>query len=160
MKKELQNKLYEKYPKIFRQKDLDKTQTAMCWGISCDDGWYNIIDTLCESLQELVDQPRKDIARYNEWINKELEKPQGEQNKAWIKRCEGFILESSKKGNAKNGDTISLERKTGSDGLANQFVVRKNEAIVWFIYFCYRHCIVFVITRRIERYCGHLIYTK
>jgi len=29
MKKELQDKLFETYPNIFRQKDLDKTQTAM-----------------------------------------------------------------------------------------------------------------------------------
>ena len=43
MKKELQDKLFEKYPKLYRQKDLDKTQTAMCWGISCGSGWYNII---------------------------------------------------------------------------------------------------------------------
>ena len=34
MKAELQDKLYKKYPKIFVQKDMDKTQTAMCWGIS------------------------------------------------------------------------------------------------------------------------------
>lgn len=55
MKKELQDKLYEKYPKIFRQKDLDKKQTAMCWGIECGDGWYNLIDQLCTNLQENID---------------------------------------------------------------------------------------------------------
>ena len=51
MKAELQQQLYEKYPNIFRQKDLDKTVTAMCWGISCGDGWYDLIDTLCENIQ-------------------------------------------------------------------------------------------------------------
>ena len=51
MKSELQQRLYEKYPDIFRQKDLDKTVTAMCWGISCGDGWYDLIDTLCENIQ-------------------------------------------------------------------------------------------------------------
>ena len=51
MKAELQKKLYEKYPKIFRQKDDDKTVTAMCWGISCGDGWYDLIDALCENIQ-------------------------------------------------------------------------------------------------------------
>jgi hypothetical protein len=34
MKAELQEKLYTDYPEIFKQKDLDMTQTAMCWGIS------------------------------------------------------------------------------------------------------------------------------
>lgn len=30
---ELQEKLFEKYPKIFRQKDLSMNETCMCWGI-------------------------------------------------------------------------------------------------------------------------------
>ena len=54
MKKELQDKLFEKYPKIFRQKDLPMQQTCMCWGITCGDGWYNIIDTLCHNIQSHV----------------------------------------------------------------------------------------------------------
>ena len=54
MKAELQQQLYEKYPNIFRQKDLDKTVTAMCWGISCGDGWYDLIDNLCENIQNRV----------------------------------------------------------------------------------------------------------
>ncbi len=51
MKAELQNELFEKYPKIFRQKDLPMDQTCMCWGIDTGDGWYNIIDTLCRQIQ-------------------------------------------------------------------------------------------------------------
>ena len=51
MNPELQNKLFEKYPKIFKQKDLPMNQTAMCWGIDTGDGWYNIIDTLCCQIQ-------------------------------------------------------------------------------------------------------------
>ena len=51
MKKELQNKLFEKYPSIFRQKDLSPQETAMCWGIACGDGWYTLIDELCNSIE-------------------------------------------------------------------------------------------------------------
>ena len=51
MNKELQEQLFEKYPKIFRQKDLGKHETAMCWGISCGDGWYSLIETLCENIK-------------------------------------------------------------------------------------------------------------
>ena len=51
MKNELQEKLYKKYPEIFKQKDLDKTVTAMCWGISCGDGWFTLINELCGSIQ-------------------------------------------------------------------------------------------------------------
>ncbi len=55
MNKELQNKLYNKYPKIFRQKNLPMTQTCMCWGLECGDGWYDILDRLCEKIQNYVD---------------------------------------------------------------------------------------------------------
>jgi len=54
MKQELQNKLFEKYPNIFRQKDLSSQETCMCWGITCGDGWYTLIDTLCEAIQQRV----------------------------------------------------------------------------------------------------------
>ena len=54
MKKEFQNKLFKKYPKIFRQKDLSIQETAMCWGIDCGDGWYDLIDKLCEEIQSRV----------------------------------------------------------------------------------------------------------
>ncbi len=62
MNKELQEKLYEKYPKLFRQKDLPMTQTAMCWGIDTGDGWYNIVDSLCfcinAHIRNLEDQKK------------------------------------------------------------------------------------------------------
>ena len=47
---ELQEQLYKKYPDIFIEKDVPMSQTCMCWGIDCDDGWYNLIDDLCEQL--------------------------------------------------------------------------------------------------------------
>ena len=59
MSPELQKQLFDKYPKIFRQKDLDKMQTAMCWGIECRDGWYMLIDTLCKNLQFNTDNNNK-----------------------------------------------------------------------------------------------------
>tara|TARA_Y100001973_G_C5198636_1_gene336036 strand:+ start:1690 stop:2034 length:345 start_codon:yes stop_codon:yes gene_type:complete len=55
MKKELQDRLFDKYPKIFRQKDLTPQETCMCWGITCGDGWYDIIDTLCHCIQNYSD---------------------------------------------------------------------------------------------------------
>lgn len=58
MNSELETKLFEKYPKIFRQKDLDMKQTCMCWGIECGDGWYMLIDELCNSLQFHIDHNR------------------------------------------------------------------------------------------------------
>jgi hypothetical protein len=55
MTPELEKKLIEKYPKIFRQKDLPMTETCMCWGLDCGDGWYKIIDALCKCIQSKID---------------------------------------------------------------------------------------------------------
>lgn len=55
MKKELEDRLFACYPKIFGQKDLPMTETCMCWGIDCGDGWCEIIDALCQSIQWHVD---------------------------------------------------------------------------------------------------------
>lgn len=52
MRAELQDQLYRKYPKFFSQRNQDPTQTLMCWGIECGDGWYSIIEEFCEFLQE------------------------------------------------------------------------------------------------------------
>ena len=45
-----QNKLFEKYSEIFSNRTLPKTQTLMCYGIACGDGWYNLIDKLCSDI--------------------------------------------------------------------------------------------------------------
>ena len=50
MRKELDEALCAKYPLIFKERNQDMTTTAMCWGFSCGDGWYNIIDVLCGKL--------------------------------------------------------------------------------------------------------------
>lgn len=55
MTKKLQEQLYKKYPKIFAQKDLPKTESPMYWGILCGDGWYVLLDVLCGTIKRLVD---------------------------------------------------------------------------------------------------------
>ena len=50
MKTELQLKIFDKYPKIFGDRTKPMTETCMCWGLEVGDGWYEIIDTLCEAL--------------------------------------------------------------------------------------------------------------
>ena len=52
MNQELQEKLFQKYPKIFRQRSLDKTMSAMCYGIQCPDRWHDLIDTLCSQIEK------------------------------------------------------------------------------------------------------------
>ena len=56
MKQELQENLFETYPKIFARRHMSKKYTAMCYGIQCPDSWYDIIDTLCGRIQSYADQ--------------------------------------------------------------------------------------------------------
>ena len=50
MKDGLDSALVAKYPLIFRDRNGNMKDTAMCWGLECGDGWYNIIDVLCGLL--------------------------------------------------------------------------------------------------------------
>jgi hypothetical protein len=50
MKAELQQKIFDKYPKIFGDRTKPKTESCMFWGLEVGDGWYDLIDTLCEAL--------------------------------------------------------------------------------------------------------------
>ena len=59
MKEELDEKLVKKYPKIFKDRYGDMRTTAMCWGFECNDGWYWLIDNLCDSIQSYIDNNSK-----------------------------------------------------------------------------------------------------
>lgn len=55
MNLELQNKLFEKYPKIFPIKEMTKIYPMAMFGIECAGGWYNILDALCRQIQSRID---------------------------------------------------------------------------------------------------------
>jgi hypothetical protein len=57
MKKELVDKLAEKYPTLFKDLWGDKTKTCMAWGIECGDGWYQILD---DCFKEILECPSGD----------------------------------------------------------------------------------------------------
>lgn len=59
MEKELENKLFEKYPKLFRQKDLSMQESCMYWGICVNSGWFWLIDNLCNCIQNYIDTNNK-----------------------------------------------------------------------------------------------------
>ena len=56
MNKQRTTWLLNRYPKIFRQHTLPMTETCMCWGLDCGDGWYHLIDRLCGQLQWDIDR--------------------------------------------------------------------------------------------------------
>lgn len=50
MDKKLQNKLFRKYPDFFQDRKQPTNVTRMYDGICCGDGWYNLIDEVCDKL--------------------------------------------------------------------------------------------------------------
>lgn len=50
MKKELELKLVEKYPDLFKDYGGDIRKTCMHWGFSHGDGWYDLVDELSSKL--------------------------------------------------------------------------------------------------------------
>jgi hypothetical protein len=45
-----QKEIFEKYPKIFGDKDKPMTETCMCWGLEVPQSWLPIIDELCDAM--------------------------------------------------------------------------------------------------------------
>ena len=64
MRDELDNALCVKYPKIFAQRNMDMTETCMCWGFCCGDGWYQILDSLCGQIQHHIDWKQEQKEKY------------------------------------------------------------------------------------------------
>ena len=54
MNEELELKLVKKYPVIFQDYKGDYRKTCMAWGFSCGDGWYKIIDNLCQDIETKI----------------------------------------------------------------------------------------------------------
>jgi hypothetical protein len=54
MNKKNTNKLWEKYPIIFSGRHLTLQQSLIPFGFECGDGWYNLIDELCENVMTLI----------------------------------------------------------------------------------------------------------
>lgn len=61
MSPELDKKLCEKYPVIFRDRHGNKMTTAMCWGFDHGDGWYHLLDSLCHTIQSHIDSNQEHI---------------------------------------------------------------------------------------------------
>ena len=55
---ELQNKLYEKYPQFFVNKDKTPMESPMCFGIEVQNGWYQILSNVCWMIRQHEDNKR------------------------------------------------------------------------------------------------------
>ena len=61
MREELDAKLVADYPELYRDRFGNMKETLMCWGFSCGDGWYRIIDTLSAALVGPHQRAKKDL---------------------------------------------------------------------------------------------------
>lgn len=71
MDEELQNKLYEKYPQFFVNKDKTPMESPMCFGIEVGNGWYEILSNVCWMIRQHEDNKR--------WRKKYLEEKEPER---------------------------------------------------------------------------------
>jgi hypothetical protein len=56
MDKDLEQQLIQKYPLIFVEVHLPVDRSSMAWGLTVGDGWYSLIDVLCNYLQYRTDK--------------------------------------------------------------------------------------------------------
>lgn len=103
MNTDLDQALCAKYPKLFRDRNAPMTETCMCWGFECGDGWYNIIDLLCANIQHHIDWKQKQHdadLKYNEMVQAGLAGDLSlldEYYKGWLSSDE-YIQEALAKG--------------------------------------------------------------
>jgi hypothetical protein len=60
VKEELEKQLFEKYPKLFSNRE--NLRSPLCYGIECGDGWFNLIDITCKQIQNYIDWQRESFA--------------------------------------------------------------------------------------------------
>lgn len=63
MSPELEQKLIEKYPVLFRDVNEPVTKSCMAFGCEFSDGWYKLLDELCEYITRLSN--RTDLLKLN-----------------------------------------------------------------------------------------------
>ena len=51
-----QDELYVKYPHLFARRELDMSQTCMCWGIAVADAWLPLIDKMSDEISKIDSQ--------------------------------------------------------------------------------------------------------
>jgi len=54
VKEEFDKKLVEAFPLLYGDRRAPIQSTAMCWGFSCNDGWFDIIWDLSSKLEPLI----------------------------------------------------------------------------------------------------------
>lgn len=69
MKKEFDDYLVKRYPNLFRERNAPANKTSMVYGFQCGDGWFNLLNMLCESIDNHI----KSIERNNKFNQRQLD---------------------------------------------------------------------------------------
>lgn len=56
MNENLEQKLFNDFPNLYKPQKPE-TQTLMCFGFECSDGWYDLIYRMSEDLNKIEDLP-------------------------------------------------------------------------------------------------------
>lgn len=60
MNRENDEYLCKVYPKMMVNRTAPVTETCMCWGFECGDGWFQILNQLMNNIQHHIDWKNKD----------------------------------------------------------------------------------------------------
>ena len=60
MKRELDEYLCKAYPEMMVDRNKPMTETCMCWGFECGDGWFQILNQLMHNIQHHINWKNKD----------------------------------------------------------------------------------------------------
>jgi hypothetical protein len=63
MNKELENKIFNDFPELFKHRD-DMKASLLCFGFECDDGWYDLIYNLCKDIRNYYIRNYKNVPDY------------------------------------------------------------------------------------------------
>ena len=66
MDQELQDKLYEKYPDLFSNRNKSPMESCMSWGIECNNGWYELLSSVCWQIK----RHEKNIEDHKKYLEK------------------------------------------------------------------------------------------
>jgi hypothetical protein len=73
MTERLEQYLYKKYPELFQNHNKSMKETCMCWGCSCGDGWFFLLDKLCCAITRHIEKQHRTVEYYDDF-EKEMEK--------------------------------------------------------------------------------------
>jgi hypothetical protein len=82
MRIELDQDLCKRFPELFVLRNSDPSESPMCWGFDCGDGWYNIVNQLCKLIQGHLKHREEGIAWAVEF-NKNLAVAQANNWEGW-----------------------------------------------------------------------------